>query len=353
MRALAILFVVIGHGNNLLVDKINIIIEHSIFDGVSMFFVLSGFLIGGILLRLLNSYDINFRSLLNFWIRRWLRTLPAYFTVMILLATLSFFFVSDFDFSSLKKYPFFLQNFYTVQPDFFPESWSLSVEEWFYIIIPAILFTLSILFRIPVKKSFLIIILSVIILSIAFRYVRYSHLSMHTMKIWETEFRNQVITRLDSIMYGLLGAYIYYYFINFWTSKKYILLAAGIITLLILKTLEIYQLNGFGLYFYVFYFSVESLISFLILPYLSLLTSGNGIIYKLITYISIISYSMYLVNLSLVQIWMLKIMKILNPPGVSYILVNYSLYWLFTIASAFIIYKCIEKPIMDLRNKIK
>lgn len=353
MRALAILFVVIGHGNNLLVDKINIIIEHSIFDGVSMFFVLSGFLIGGILLKTLNSNHVNFHSLLNFWLRRWLRTLPAYFAIMILLAALSLFFVSDFEFSSIKEYPFFLQNFHTVQPDFFPESWSLSVEEWFYIIIPVLLFLLSIVFKIPVKRSFLIVILSVMVFSIAFRYFRYSNLSIHTMKIWETEFRNQVITRLDSIMFGLLGAYLLYYFKNFWITNKNILLAAGLFILIILKILEIYQLNGFGLYFYVFYFSVESLISFLILPYLSQWTTGNGVIYKLITYISIISYSMYLVNLSLVQIWLLKVMRIIHPPGIYYILVNYSLYWLFTISAAFILYKCVEKPMMDLRNKIK
>ena len=46
--------------------------------GVDLFFVLSGFLIGGILLRDLDR-GASFRSLVAFWSRRWWRTLPNYY----------------------------------------------------------------------------------------------------------------------------------------------------------------------------------------------------------------------------------------------------------------------------------
>ena len=48
-------------------------------DGVGLFFVLSGFLIGTILIKDFLKYGISFSTLLNFWKRRWFRTLPNYY----------------------------------------------------------------------------------------------------------------------------------------------------------------------------------------------------------------------------------------------------------------------------------
>ena len=48
--------------------------------GVELFFVLSGFLIGGILYQTLRNQDpIHFRDIWLFWKRRWMRTLPNYY----------------------------------------------------------------------------------------------------------------------------------------------------------------------------------------------------------------------------------------------------------------------------------
>ena len=54
-------------------------------NGVELFFVLSGFLIGGILIKTFqkdNSFGI--KTISNFWIRRWFRTLPNYDLILIL-----------------------------------------------------------------------------------------------------------------------------------------------------------------------------------------------------------------------------------------------------------------------------
>lgn len=79
LRALAILFVIVGHGRHLLPDKLDIYHQVIVFDGVSIFFVLSGFLIGGILIKMLNNRKADKNLLFEFWSRRWFRTLPNYF----------------------------------------------------------------------------------------------------------------------------------------------------------------------------------------------------------------------------------------------------------------------------------
>ncbi|MHC5768257.1 MAG: acyltransferase family protein, partial [Nostoc sp.] len=67
LRAMAILFVVYGHGYNLVRGYVNKKLYNSItFDGVSIFFVLSGFLIGGILLKIVNKTSFERKELVNF-----------------------------------------------------------------------------------------------------------------------------------------------------------------------------------------------------------------------------------------------------------------------------------------------
>ena len=104
LRALAILLVVTGHSYYFLPAsfKNNVL---SVFpDGVAIFFVLSGYLIGGILIRTLERDGAGFGNLLNFWVRRWMRTLPLYFLILLILCILSYAFVPGFSISSVGKY---------------------------------------------------------------------------------------------------------------------------------------------------------------------------------------------------------------------------------------------------------
>lgn len=51
--------------------------------GVEVFFVLSGFLIGGILFKEIHKGNNLFQTLKSFWIRRWFRILPLYYAVLL------------------------------------------------------------------------------------------------------------------------------------------------------------------------------------------------------------------------------------------------------------------------------
>ena len=98
--------------------------------GVELFFALSGFLIGRILL----DMRPDWRNLRIFLIRRALRTLPLYFVWLALLLCV-FPPVGDVVAIGLR-YATLTQNLIAPLPAnyYFAVSWSLAVEEWFYLL---------------------------------------------------------------------------------------------------------------------------------------------------------------------------------------------------------------------------
>jgi peptidoglycan/LPS O-acetylase OafA/YrhL len=110
--------------------------------GVDLFFVLSGFLITGILLDTKES-EAYFR---NFYMRRCLRIWPLYYAVLLFIFVLVPLVRHEEAFRILQtssprwSYLFFLQNFFVPVPTnaFGPlaVTWSLAVEELFYIVWP-------------------------------------------------------------------------------------------------------------------------------------------------------------------------------------------------------------------------
>lgn len=104
--------------------------------GVNLFFVLSGFLITGILLDTRRTSDYYRR----FYVRRALRILPAYYAILLLLAVLraaspGFLIFSIFYLSNLAP-------LFGVAASY-PVLWSLAVEEHFYLLWPTIVRRLS------------------------------------------------------------------------------------------------------------------------------------------------------------------------------------------------------------------
>ncbi len=114
--------------------------------GVDLFFVLSGFLITGILLDAKGSSKTYFTS---FYVRRILRIFPLYYGIIALVAigaaipSVSVYFGFDKITASLGWMDIFLSNFIVAwrhdKNAFGPLNhfWSLAVEEHFYLVWPA------------------------------------------------------------------------------------------------------------------------------------------------------------------------------------------------------------------------
>ncbi len=141
LRALAIIPVVFYHAG--------ISFFSGGFVGVDVFFVISGYLITNIILSDIEKKKFTFR---NFYERRARRILPALVLVSLICIPFSFFLFKDIyllEFvRSLVSIIFFSSNFlfwsesgyFSTQTEFKPliHTWSLSVEEQYYIIFPLI-----------------------------------------------------------------------------------------------------------------------------------------------------------------------------------------------------------------------
>ncbi len=139
LRALAILLVLLHHsfGNWPALFPASFVSRVAKFGwaGVDVFFVLSGFLITKILL----AKEPSVKSLKNFYTKRVLRIWPLYYGLLAI--TLLLFALMH------KSYPLlqslvFVQNFlpYFPKPGFFNQTWSLCVEEHFYLVWPFVVF---------------------------------------------------------------------------------------------------------------------------------------------------------------------------------------------------------------------
>lgn len=356
LRAVAIMFVLNVHSAQYfkaypLLYKSLLLLN---LDGVSLFFVLSGYLIGRILIHSIESGETSPQDLFYFWKRRWFRTLPNYFLILTILLFLGLANQGFPGHTSIAPYFFFLANFKSPMPDYlFPESWSLSIEEWFYIFSPICLLLLCRIDRLKNKRSILLLIIVTIILITAFRYYRRVHWPSLGYDDIDANFRKQVVTRLDGIMYGFIGAYLNRYHQVAWKCARKQLFVLGLV-LLYSPYLQ-YLFGAFGVtYTSVFSFSVQSIGFLCLFPLITGVISGNGFFYKTISTISIISYSLYLINYSLVKGYIIPFLDrfiITRLEQFNLNVLNYFLFWIISFIIAMLLYKYYEKPFMNLRNR--
>ena len=327
--------------------------------GVELFFVLSGFLIGNILIKIfIGSNEFTFSTVRDFWIRRWFRTLPNYWLIL----TINIVLYSALNLQRIVPYQFlyypFLQNLWYPDPMlFFNEAWSLSIEEWFYLTLPVVMYLTSTLFNPKDKGKFL---LNVFIAYLcAFLLIRVIN-AFHPINGPDQDngIRKVVLFRLDAVMYGVLFAYLNYFKAGVANRMKNFLLTmsvCGVAVMFFLMAKRDVQFRS----------SPDPAIRFasdaflyLLLPLLfslclpaanSLKRMKNKRISDTIQFISKISYSIYLIHYSLVY---LPFFYLLHATTVVATIIWYLLYWVVVIGLSAFTYKYFEQPVMKLRDKI-
>ena len=201
LRCIAITMVALFHAINFAEPGYSALKTFSVAGalGVELFFVLSGFLIGGLFWREYDTFGGVRKR--RFFLRRALRTVPPYLAGL-LCAYLAVYLYrgQSFDWG----YLLFLQNYYDVMP-FFMVSWSLCVEEHFYLFAPICLTVLAMVCR-NRHSTAVVIFCFLSLIPLVLRLLNYS----------ETGYAfgyntNATHFSLDGLVLGVMVSYIYYY----------------------------------------------------------------------------------------------------------------------------------------------
>jgi peptidoglycan/LPS O-acetylase OafA/YrhL len=199
MRAISITLVLLAHGfgNWGYTNNYTIYFGHL---GVSIFFVISGLLITWLMIK--ERERTRAFSLKNFYIRRALRILPVYWAMIVCVALLAFFHVISVSWINILHALTFTHNYPFHDPGtttyvwWLQHTWSLSLEEQFYLIWP---FVFAFLPRKYLPKTALILAFSGPLLRLANYYF---------LPSWRGVEDSAFHTRIDVLMMGCCIAFL-------------------------------------------------------------------------------------------------------------------------------------------------
>src|SRR6202163_4774005 len=198
LRALAIIVVVIYHAA-LFGFRLPGRVHRFGWIGVDLFFVLSGYLIGGQLLApLARDQRIN---LGRFFARRALRILPAYLVVLAI-----YFLLPSWreypEMSPLWKFLISVQNIGLHGGTAFSHAWSLAVEDQFYLVLPFLLIFIN---RSPRSALIIpcVIVFGGILLRTFLAFQNPAEISGVSYRGFQTWIYYPTWTRLDPLVFGV------------------------------------------------------------------------------------------------------------------------------------------------------
>ncbi|HME11617.1 MAG TPA: acyltransferase [Candidatus Acidoferrum sp.] len=317
-------------------------------SGVDLFFVLSGFLIGGILLDSRSSPNY-FRT---FYLRRAHRILPIYYAwillyVLVVASAVTFLphqsFTSKHDFAVVPIYVFFLQNiFYSLtgfQWRWFVVTWSLAVEEQFYLFAPPLIRFLTL--RRLVTLLVIVIAAAPVLRFLAFHYLaKWYYLPQFAMPC-----------RADALAFGILAAVAWRWpsFRTFLGKHPGLLQRVFAYMLIYLTGMLWWLARPNGLVTYTIGYS--SLAVFYTCLMLLVLSQTGGAVARMaragwLRYLGGISYCVYIVHLPIdefaSQILLHTRPRIYDLPGIAITLLAAIVTWLIAAVS----WKYFEKPLI-------
>jgi len=203
LRFCGVFLVMIAHleimGHSIL-DKVLSVVKVGGWTGVDLFFVLSGYLVSGLIIKEHELYG-SFNAT-RFLIRRGFKIYPTYYIFIILSFFLGFYYptlTKPATLTGLFHEAVFVANYFTNNNGIL---WSISVEEHFYFIL-AIVFLILIRFKKVKLSSFILIYAFLLIEGIGFRLYNYFHYSDFNFARDYTKSH----FRFDSLFFGVLIAF--------------------------------------------------------------------------------------------------------------------------------------------------
>ena len=326
-RSIAILFVIIFHTTQMYANNKFSANYYSWGKfGVEFFFVLSGFLVGGLFYK--QTVKVN---LLRFWLQRFFRTYPPYIIALLL----NYFAVYQTRNEHFNiGYLIFFQNFYTSIP-YFKISWSLCIEEHFYIAFP--LFIIISEKFLKEKKYQLCFWIFLCILPTIIRW-RYGSSSPSKFGYYETA----SYFRFEGIAMGCLLSFLVYR-LKFTPNFSFLAKLGTVIFFLSMLFINVIFKNSFFTYTLGYLFLNCSLLLLLTLFYFS--NSLKVAAYPMVFTIASMAYSLYLTHALTINA-----MAIISTRFKVSTLIMYPLTITAIFIVGYIFYKLIEQPTIRYRN---
>jgi peptidoglycan/LPS O-acetylase OafA/YrhL len=187
-----------------------------------------------------------------------------------------------------------------------------------------------------------------IAVSTALRVYRALHTPDMDVYTWNIVFRKIVLLRLDTLMYGVLAAFVRFYYKDMWEKNKQVafyLFIAGMAATLIGYPFFLHH----SFWLKTFYITQVGIIVMLLVPKLEGMKTGTGFSLKFFTYLSKISFCIYLLNRTPI---LKSLMQLLPPKNLLMGIGEYVLYIILILLSATLLHKYVEKPILKLRPPV-
>ena len=354
LRVISIVLVLCSHTSLIYPPSSSLLskaVDLSGFFGVELFFVMSGFLIGGIIFKQFVGKDYGIKTMAVFLYRRLMRILPNYYLIVFINIAIWLWF--GYALTQTWKYFFFFQNFATPLLPFFPESWSLPIKEFGYLIAVILLYLFSLMFkRVSRKSIFIGVIVGMIIFFFSCKIYYNFHTHNTTMLQWDVSLRSVVIYRVDTVLLGVLFGFIASEYPIFWKRQQYKFAVVGFLLIgLLLFCLGYLRLTilDFPWFWNVLCLPMNALGLVCFLPFFSEWKMAPVRYAQPVIFFSEISYAIYLLHYSIVLFLMKHFIDTTAFTMMQLHLFTIA-YLAITVFLSILMYTYFEKPMMKLRE---
>jgi len=353
LRACAILLVMLQHLPKAAAPEWLILLKPYGWLGVDVFFVLSGYLIGGQLLRPLSRGDTP--DLQRFWASRAFRILPAFLVILALYKLLPGFTDGE-GIQPLWRFLTFTMNLGldVFQTGNFSSAWSLCVEEWFYLTLPLLVLAL----RLPLLRKAgpwptIALAAAIVLGGAALRYGLWrdaSTLAELPAGLFQKVIYYPTWCRLDGLLMGVMLACARTFRPALWTRLCPPWLAAGLAVAIWTATIHligtnglILSLTGVTVVYPLFSLGCALMLSALldIEPWLARQRPRG------LAQLAALAYSLYLVHKPVYHA-----MRAWLGESVLHGWIGLALYALPVFAAAIVLHVLVERPFLRLRDRV-
>ncbi len=320
---------------------------------IEWLFVLSGYLIGTMMIRSFEKPGSWISRTRDFWLRRWFRTIPNYYLFLLVNVAL----VAAGIASGSFRWSFlvFSQNLFLPEPQpyFFGESWSLASDEWFYFLMPLLLGLALLSRKVSVERAFMI---TAGILIAGPMIARALHPVPPDFFAWDAQIRRITVFHIDATGWGVLAAAVNRWRKSWWLGSAGVKALAGA-TATLIGLAMIWLLVGSGWHPGWPYVAMNTLSlslmgagTVLALPWLTNLAMPRGVFDHFVEKTSLYSYSIYLCHFPMIFV-VKHVLSVSRDAADATVFAAVAL-WLLSVyaLSAGVFYR-FEKPVSDLRER--